>query len=168
MLRAALTGLTAAILILTVSTLESGCALQPEKIRTYALGERVQAGPLVYEAFDTRWFLTLGPPANPRIPANRFLIVHLDVANGGATEANIPTLSLVDDSGQTINELTDGTSVPDWIGVARKIVPMQEQKGNVAFDAPPRHYKLRVTDETDQIVAYIDLPLNFGLDEKAP
>ena len=58
--------------------------------------------------------------------------------------------------------------MPDWIGVARKILPMQEQKGNVAFDAPPRHYKLRVTDETDQIVAYIDLPLTFGTDEKGP
>ena len=85
MLRVASPGVTtlaAFILILC------GCGLESEKIRTYALGERVQAGPLVYDAFDTRWFLTLGPPSSPRIPASRFLIVHLDVANGGATEAN--------------------------------------------------------------------------------
>jgi hypothetical protein len=144
----------------------TGCGQDSGQIRTYPLGERVQTGPLGYDAFDTRWFLTLGPPATPRIPTNRFLIVHLDVANGGATETNVPTLALVDDSGQVINEVTDGSYVPDWIGVARKVRPMEELKGNVAFDAQPRHYKLRVADETDQIFAYIDLPLNFGADEK--
>jgi hypothetical protein len=153
---------------MVVFALEFGCGDESQKIRTYSLGERVQAGPLVYTAFDTRWYLTLCPQSNPRIPNNRFLIVNLDVANGGATDANIPTLALVDDSGQTINELTDGTAVPEWIGIARKILPVAEQKGNVAFDAPPRHYKLKVTDETDQIQAYIDLPLNFGVDEKGP
>lgn len=154
--------------LIAFSAIESSCASESDKVRTYPLGERVQAGPLVYTVFDTRWFLTLGPASGPRIPANRFLVVHVDVANGGATESNIPTLALVDDAGQVINELTDGTGVPDWIGVARKILPVQEQKGNVAFDAPPKHYKLRVTDETDQIEAYIDLPLNFGVDEKTP
>jgi hypothetical protein len=126
------------------------------------MGERVQTGPLIYNAFDTHWYLTLGPGAGARVPTNRFLVVRLSISNSGATDSSVPTLSLVDDSGQTINEVSDGTGVPDWMGIVRKIKPMDMEKGTIAFDASPRHYKLRVADETDQIVAYIDLPLNLN------
>jgi len=30
------------------------------------------------------------------------------------------------------------------------------------FDAPPAHYKLRVTDENEENPAYVDIPLSFG------
>ena len=29
------------------------------------------------------------------------------------------------------------------------------------FDAPPRHYKLKISDETGEKIAYIDIPLTF-------
>jgi hypothetical protein len=31
----------------------------------------------------------------------------------------------------------------------------------VLFDAPPRHYKLKIADETGDRTALIDIPLNF-------
>ena len=33
--------------------------------------------------------------------------------------------------------------------------------GNVLFDAPPRHYKLKIQDEDSDHAALIDIPLNF-------
>jgi hypothetical protein len=146
----------------------SGCGSGSNEIRTYNLGDRVQAGPLVYTAFDTHWYLTLGQQTNPRVPANRFLVVHMTINNGGATDSAVPSISLLDDNGASINELTDGSGIPDWLGVIRKIKPMDAEKGTVAFDAAPKHYKLRVSDETDQIVCYIDLPLNLQTDDKTP
>jgi hypothetical protein len=38
----------------------------------------------------------------------------------------------------------------------------ESAQGNVVFDAPPRHYKLKVTDETGDRTALIDIPLTFG------
>ena len=147
------------------------CGPVGSNIQTYNLGDRVQAGPLAYVAFETRWYYSLGTPgvdpqANPRIPANRFLVVKMSITNDGAVDSQVPTLMLLDDSGQSFNELSDGTGVPDWMGVARKIKPVQSEKGTIAFDVPPKHYKLRVSDETDQIVSYIDLPLNLMSDDK--
>jgi len=146
----------------------TACSEQAETIRTYNMGERVQAGPLVYDAFQTNWSLKLGDGADARSPANRFLLVRLSIHNGGATDSGVPTLSLVDDRGQVFNELTDGTGVNNWLGIVRKIGPIQAKEGEVAFDVPPRHYRLRVADETDQIAAYIDLPLTIDLDTRVP
>ncbi len=146
----------------------AGCGSGSNEIRTYNLGDRVQAGPLVYTAIDTHWYLTLGSQASPRVPANRFLVVHMSVNNGGATDSAVPTISLVDDNNVTYNELTDGADIPEWLGVVRKIKPMDGDKGTVAFDVAPKHYKLRVSDESDQIVCYIDLPLNLQTDDKTP
>lgn len=144
----------------------TGCGSSLNQVRAYALGDRVQTGPLIYSAYDPHWFLTLGPTANPRTPNARFLVVRLLVTNSGATDSTIPTLTLVDDSGHTYNELSEGTGVQDWLGVIRKIKPMESEKGTVAFDVAPGHYKLRVTDETGQIVSDIDLPLSVMNDEK--
>ncbi len=142
------------------------CGPAGSQISTYNLGDRVQAGPLVYIAYDAHWFFSLGSSPNPRIPVNRFLVVRMNISNDGAVDSHIPTLTLLDDSGQSFNEMVEGTGVPDWIGIARKVKPMEAEKGTVAFDVQPKHYRLRVSDETDQIVSYIDLPLNLMPDEK--
>ena len=147
----------------------SACAdTSSDKMRSYGIGERVQTGPLGYEVFETHWLMTLGPQSSPRFPAKRFLLVRIAISNGGATDTTVPTLTLIDDKDQAINELTDGTDVPEWLGIDRRLQPMQRSNGNVVFDAQPRHYRLRVADETDQILANIDLPLPFSSDERTP
>ena len=70
-------------------------------------------------------------------------------------------MSLVDDSGKVYPELADGTNVPRWLGVVRNVEPAQTEAGFVIFDAPAAHYKLRLTDETDEEDVYVDMPLNF-------
>jgi hypothetical protein len=137
-----------------------------EKIHTYNMGDRVQAGPLVYAVEETHWYPTLGSDPNPRVPVNRFMVVRVNVMNNGATDSGIPTLTLIGDKGEMYNELTDGTGVASWLGVVRRIKPVISEDGNVVFDVPPEHYRLRVADEFEQIESYIDIPLNFVSDEK--
>jgi hypothetical protein len=37
-------------------------------------------------------------------------------------------------------------------------------QGNIVFDVPPKHYRLRVADENDNYM-YIDIPLNLNSEE---
>ena len=43
-----------------------------------------------------------------------------------------------------------------------RVKPAESAQGNLLFDAPPAHYKLRIADENEDHVAYIDIPLSFG------
>ena len=125
------------------------------------MGERVSSGSLVYNVFDTQWKTQLGEGPQARIPKDRFLLVRLSIANGGTQEVIVPNLSVVDDSGQSYTELSDGDQAPSWIGFLRRVKPAENLQGNIVFDVPPKHYELRVSDENDQKTAAIDLPLNF-------
>lgn len=132
------------------------------------LGEKVQTGPFSYSAFDTQWLVNLGEGAAARSPQHRFFVVHVNIVNGGRADATVPTISVMDDSGQTFPELSNGEGVPNWLGVVRKIHPAEAEGGNVVFDVEPKHYRLRVADEMEDQVAYIDIPLSFTSDPNIP
>ena len=74
----------------------------------------------------------------------------------------MPNVTIEDDRGNSFPELRDGDGVPQWIGYLRQVKPAESTSGNLVFDAPPAHYKLRVTDENEDAFAYIDIPLSFG------
>jgi hypothetical protein len=139
-----------------------GCGSEKPQVRTHPLGEKVPMGPFVYSAFETQWRTQLGDERSPRIPQHRFFLVRMSILNSGPTEVMTPNLSLVDDAGQTYPELSDGEGVPQWIGYLRNLKPADSAQGNLVFDAPPRHYKLRITDETGDRSALIDIPLSFS------
>ncbi len=130
------------------------------------MGERANAGMLIYNAFDTSWPVGLGEGAAARVPRNRFLLVHMSVVNSGSQPATVPTLTLVDDQGNSYNEETSGAQVPNWMGVMRVVKPAESDQGNVLFDVQPQHYKLRISDEDGAKFAFIDLPLNFNPEQR--
>jgi hypothetical protein len=131
-------------------------------IRTFNLGERVELGHIVYVVFETQWMTHLGEGADARIPQHRFFLVRLSAVNSGGSDVTVPTMTITDDSGNTITELSDGTGVPQWTGYLRSVKPADSVQGNVLFDAPPRRYKLKITDETGDRAALVDIPLSFG------
>lgn len=133
-------------------------------IKTYDLGDKAQAGALIYNVFETQWLSQLGEGPKARIPAQRFFLVRLSIVNSGSSESAIPTLVLVADDGQSYPELLEGEGVPQWIGFLRSVKPAETEQGNIIFDVPPSHYKLRVSDEYEQKAALIDIPLHFGSD----
>jgi len=132
------------------------------------MGERVHAGKLIYNVFETQWLTQLGQGPAARVPQNRFFLVRVSVVNSGGAEVLVPTMQLVDEGGQTHPELSNGEEVPQWIGFLRHAQPAENLQGNVIFDVPPRRYKLRVMDEKEEREALIDIPLSFDSEMPPP
>lgn len=142
--------------------LAAGCSSGPGKPHTYAIGERIELGHVVYTVLETQWMTQLGSGVDARVPRNRFFLVRLNTSGSGASAAPVPSMAVVDDDGNSYPELTDGGDVPAWLGVFREAKPAEALQGNVVFDAPPRHLKLRIGDPSEQRIAFIDLPLAFA------
>ena len=140
-----------------------GCssAAPTRDVKTYGAGEKATVDHLTYSIIDTEIQPRLGDEASPRIPQNRYYLVQVSVSNGGNSDLTIPSLTLVDDSGKAYPESTDGTSVPHWLGVVRKVDSGQTEQGYVVFDAPTSHYRLKLSDETGDSDVYADIPLSF-------
>jgi hypothetical protein len=128
----------------------------------YQAGDKATVGSLVYNMTDAERSQQLGDdPDSARTANQRFYLIKVSVSNSSADETPIPAMTLVDDSGQTYPELSDGTGVQNWLGVVRKVAPAQTESGYVAFDAPARHYRLRLNDPFDEKEISIDVPLSF-------
>lgn len=142
----------------------AGCSpsVPERKSVTFSAGDKAPVDKLTYSVVDTQILPHLGDEANPRMPQHRFYVVQLSVLNSGNTDAIIPGMTLIDDSGKTYDELADGSGVPRWLGVIRKVQPNQTEQGAILFDAPASHYKLKLTDETDPDDVFVDLPLTFA------
>jgi Domain of unknown function (DUF4352) len=128
------------------------------------MGERAQTGVLIYNVFDTKWMAQAGSGLNARVPANRFFLIRMSIVNSGSTETAAPRLTIADDYGQSYTELENGEGVPQWLGILRHLKPAENVTGNIVFDAPPRHYKLHISDESEEHKAIIDIPLTFAQD----
>jgi hypothetical protein len=150
--------------VATAAALMSSCGKDSPKPQTYAMGDRVELGRLTYNVFETRWLTHIGEGVSARAPQNRFFLVRVSAANSSKADLLVPSMTIEDDSGNTYTELTNGEGVPQWLGFLRQVKPAEAAQGNIAFDAPPRHYKLRIADENEQKFAYIDIPLSFEAD----
>ncbi len=141
----------------------SGCSSgSRHTVRTYRLGERIQLGSLIYNVYDSQWMTQLGEAPAPRVPEHRYFLVRVSVTNAGASDVIVPVMSVSDESGTSYAELSAGDHVPQWIGLLRHVRPAESLQGNIVFDCPPRSYKLRLTDETENRAALVDIPLTFG------
>jgi hypothetical protein len=139
----------------------AGCSSKKD-VTVSPAGEKVPVGPLTYSVIDTEVLPKLGDdPATARTPKDRFYLITIAISNARNDDASIPGLNLVDDSGHEYAELADGADVPNWLGVLRKVAGNQTERGNIVFDAPAQHYKLRLTEETDPKQVFIDVPLNY-------
>ena len=137
---------------------------RPSAAQTFSLGEPVTLGHIVYKVFETQWLTHIGSGADARIPQHRFFLVRLSTVNSSSTDVIVPNFTIEDDSGNTYPELSSGEGVPQYIGYLRNVKPAESQQGNALFDAPPRHYKIKLTDETGEKTAYVDIPLSFASD----
>lgn len=148
--------------VIAVSFLAScGDSERSFPVRTYAMGEKITVGHIVYEVFETQWLTHIGEGTDARVPQHRFFLVRLSAVNGAGGDLIVPSLTLEDDSGKTYPELSSGDGVPQYIGYLRTVKPAESVQGNALFDAPPGHYKMKIADETGEKMAYIDIPLSF-------
>jgi hypothetical protein len=159
---------TAVLALLSVS-----CSKGTPETPPARMGENLRVGSLVYTVTETQWADQLGTDlAVARMPSHRFLMVRLSVTNSGGEETIIPAMSLLDVNGKIYAELTDGSGVPNWLGMIRRIKPAQTEHGSVLFDVPVNEYKLQVSydgdDPEQEIIGMVNLPLKFEGDFAPP
>jgi hypothetical protein len=141
------------------------CGAPPpaEESRVYRTGDAVTIGNLTYTVIDTRILPQLERnPDSTRFPDERFFVVRVNIQNSGPGDEPVPAMALVSDEGRVYNELTDGSGLPDWLGIVRTANSGQTLEGTVLFDAPARHFRLRLTEEYAIPELSIDLPLRFS------
>lgn len=136
---------------------------EPPPARTYSMGEKITVGHLIYIVYETQWLTHLGEGGDSHVPQNRYFLVRLSVVNGANRDVIVPNFTIEDDTGKSYPELggDQALGVPQFIGYLRKVRPADTSQGNALFDAPPRHYKLKVLDEDSDKAAYVDIPLSF-------
>jgi hypothetical protein len=154
--------LRSVLLLGAVALSLASCGEKQSPLRTFDLGRRVTLGHLAYTVFDTQWLTQIGSGPSARVPQNRFFLVRLTAVNSASDATLVPNFSIEDDKGNSFEEVDKGDGVPQWIGFIRQAKPAESVDGNIVFDAPPRHYKLRLTDENGEHAALIDIPLNFA------
>jgi len=145
--------------------LASACSPNRTVVRLYTMGEKADAGLIVYSVLESAWKTQLGEALSPRLPRDRFLLLRLGVTNGGPNEAAIPLTTLVSPEGKEYPELSDGAGVEDWLGVLRRLKSNETTFGWVLFDVPRGDYQLRVSDDAfdpaDAKLALIQVPLRL-------
>ena len=152
------------VLLAAAMSLLGACTAEqpaPLRVHTYAMGDRINLGHIVYQVFEMQWKPVLGEGPDVRIPQNRFFILRFSATNSGGANEIVPNMSLEDSAGNSYPELKDGSKVPLWAGYLREVAPADSVQGSVAFDVEPRSYKLRLWDENHLNSALIDLPLQF-------
>jgi hypothetical protein len=151
----------AAILGLAGCSDNSGAAKSAPELVVPA-GEKASAGHLTYNVVDSQILTQLGDDANPRVPHERYVLVQVAVTNSSNVENPIPAVELLSDSGQVYHELSDGTGITNWLGLFRHVGAGQTERGEIVFDAPAAHYRLRFRDELADNEILEDLPLSYS------
>jgi len=126
------------------------------------MGEKATLGHIIYSVYETQWVPQFGEAPTARVPQHRFFLVRMAAVNSSGADLIVPNATIEDDKGNSYPELRDGDGAPDWIGYLRQVKPAESTRGNLLFDAPPAHYKLRITDENEETSAYFDIPLSFN------
>jgi hypothetical protein len=149
--------------VLSFAFLLSSCS-GPETppVSSYLMGEKVQLGRISYSVFETQWLTHLGDGPTARTPQNRFFLIRFSATNAASEDVTVGNFTITDDKGTVYDELPNGEGVPQWAGYLRVAKPADTIQGNVLFDAPAGHYKLKISDETNSRYALIDLPLSYG------
>ncbi|MGA2118854.1 MAG: hypothetical protein ABSH56_29400 [Bryobacteraceae bacterium] len=152
-----------ALLAAAVSLLAACTEDQPAPllVHTYAMGDRINIGHLVYQVFEAQWRPALGEDNDLRVPQNRFFILRLSATNSGSGNELVPNMTLEDEAGNAYPELKDGSKVPLWVGYLRQVAPADSIQGTVVFDVAPKRYKLRLWDEEHNNSALVEMPLQF-------
>ena len=104
----------------------------------------------------------------PRAVCRRtgFFLVRFSAVNSGS-ENPVPAMTIEDDQGQPYEELPNGEGVPQWAGYLRNVKPAESVQGNALFDAPPAHYKLKLSDESGSNSPWSTFPFPFGAETPA-
>jgi len=128
------------------------------------MGSPVSTGPLTYTVLHAAWRDSIETDDGIKYPQRRFLVVDLNVTNGGVGVGDVPLLFLIDGQGKEQMEEQKIAGLVGWLGLLRPVSPAQTVKGKIVFDVPMASYQLKVSSGGDperETTALIDLPLRI-------
>ena len=73
-------------------------------IGTFQMGERVQAGKIIFNVLEADWRTAL--TEGGRAPQNRFLLLRVSMTNSGGEEVSVPAFELQAQDGTKYQEVT--------------------------------------------------------------
>jgi hypothetical protein len=118
MKRVPLDTLLLAALSVAGGLLLTGCNRQQNSAQiNFQMGDRITAGPVVYNVIQTMWRTQMGDIFKTRVPENRFLMITISATNGSGSEISVPLLTLEGDKGKEYHELENGDGVNNWFGL---------------------------------------------------
>jgi hypothetical protein len=145
----------------------AGCAPQGPPVHVFKIGDKAEAGTLIYTILDAEWKAQAGGGESAKTPKQRFLIVRLAVTNSGAENVALPSLTLLDDKGREYYELVGEVDVERPLGLIRNLKPADTLEGTIVFDVEPKSYKLKLDGGAgSDRIAMVEMPLRF--DEAKP
>jgi len=148
----------------------AACKKQTSEQINYSMGERITAGPMVYNVVQTVWRTQLGDIFKVRVPDHRYLLIMLSATNSGGKGVSVPFFILEGPNREEYHEIENGAGVDNWFGLLRDIGPAGTKQGNVVFDAPLTSFRLRLTDGgepgTEKYV-WVEIPLRMDTDSSA-
>ena len=130
-------------------------------IGTFKMGERVQAGKIIYNVLEAEWKTAL--TEGGRAPQNRYLFLRVSMTNSGGEPVNVPAFELVADNGTRYQEVTENMDgVRNWLGLLRTVRPATTEQGVVVFDAPLGAHHLVLVDGSEvdsERYAHVEIPV---------
>jgi hypothetical protein len=131
------------------------------------MGERIVAGPMVYNVVQTTWRTQLGDLFRVRVPEHRYFLLTLSATNSGGKRISVPFFALEGPNREEYRELENGDGVDNWFGLLRDINPAETKQGNIVFDAPLTSFRLRLTDGGEpgaEKFVWVEIPLRMDTD----
>jgi hypothetical protein len=130
-------------------------------IGTFKMGERVQAGKIIYNVLEAEWKAAL--TEGGRAPQHRFLFLRVSITNSGGQPVSVPAFELLGTNDTNYQEVTENMAgVRNWLGLLRTVAPATTEEGTVVFDAPLAAYKLVLRDGSEvdnERYAHVEVPV---------
>lgn len=167
-MRRPLHSLCLALALLGAGLSLAGCTKkQTSEQINYQMGERIIAGPMIYNVVQTAWRTQLGDLFKIRVPEHRFLVLTLAATNSGGKRISVPFFTLEGPNREGYREVENGDGVEHWFGLLRDIGPAETKQGNIVFDAPLSSFRLRLTDGGEpgsEKFVWVEIPLRMDTD----
>lgn len=152
----------AVVAIAGLFLLASGCGTKATIVNA-RMGDAVLLGGVEHTVLAAEWKPGLGQGAEARVPVRQFLVLRLAVNNKSSDGAELASMRLVAADGSEHEELADGSAVPEWLGLVRRLNPGESRQGSVLFDAPKAVYQLKLIEHTmdgdEANVALVEIPI---------
>ena len=144
--------------------LVAGCGRRPTAERwPFRMGDQIRCGWFSYNVLEVAYKSQLGGGTLAKRPGTVYILIRLQATSSAGRTVSVPFMRLETTGDEVITEVEDASSLPDWMGVLRRVEPGSTETGWLVFDAPPGIYGLRLSDGVldDEQSALVHIPIQL-------